>query len=158
MERSRDPSLIAEFKRLQRTNIENTVTMLRSIRNIYGENVIRAASAGCASLTRQRWRDLTEDRRDRSIEALFGLLWEDSRQLISYEVVNRDSKSLTLKVNSCFWADEFRRIKAADIGYELCCISDFYIAETFNSAIMYIQGKTIMKGYDCCIHSYAIGK
>jgi hypothetical protein len=158
MDRSGDPLFTAEYKRWQRINIENTVTMLRSIRNLYGENVIRAAMAGYASLIRQRWRDLSKDRKDLSIEALFGLLWEESKNLISYEVVNKDSKSLTLKVNSCFWADEFRRIKATDIGYELCCITDFYIADTFNPAIMYRQGKTIMKGDDCCTHSYAMGK
>lgn len=46
MDRSGDPLFTAEYKRWQRINIENTVTMLRSIRNLYGENVIRARYGG----------------------------------------------------------------------------------------------------------------
>jgi hypothetical protein len=158
MERFDDQLITPEFKRSQRTNIENMVTMLRSIRNTFGENVIRLAWGGYASLIRQRWRNICNDQKDRSIQALFGLQWEGSKKLISYEITNEDAKSLTLKVNSCFWAEEFKRLRATDIGYEYCCIPDFYVAEIFNPSIMYVQGKNIMRGDDSCIHSYAIGK
>jgi hypothetical protein len=77
---------------------------------------------------------------------------------MSYKTTNRNTKSLTLKVNSHFCAEEFMRLRATDIGYKYRCIPDFCVAETFNSAVMYIQGKNLMRGDDCCIHSYAIGK
>ena len=151
-------TLTPEFKRLQRTNIENIVTMLRAIRNTFGENVIRLAWGGYSSLIRQRWRNICNDKKDRSIDALVKLQWEGAKNIMPYEIVNKDSKSLTLKVNSCFWASEFQRLKATDIGYEYCCIPDFYSAEVFNPSIMYVQGKNLMRGDDCCVHSYAIGK
>lgn len=151
-----DALFTEEYKRWQRSNIENIVVMLRSIRNLHGESVIKVASAAYASLIRQRWKEIAKERKELGINELFTLLWEDSRRLISYEIINRSDSLLTLKVNSCFWADEFNRMKAADIGYELCCMADFYIVESFNPKIVYRRGKTLMKGDDCCDHSYTL--
>jgi hypothetical protein len=151
-----DAPFTEEYKRWQRSSIENIVVMLRSIRNLHGESVIKVASAAYASLVRQRWKEIAKERNKLDIGELFGLLWEDSKRLISYEVINRSSSLLTLKVNSCFWADEFNRMKAADIGYELCCMADFYIVEAFNPEIIYKRAKTLMKGDDCCDHSYTL--
>ena len=156
MENPPDRQLIEEYKRWQRTNINNIVTMLRSIVNLHGEGVLKIASAAYSSLMRQRWRKIAEESNDRSIEALFGRLWEGSKDLIQFEVSRRTVDSLALKVNSCFWADEFRRAGGADIGYELCCMADFHIVEVFNPEISYRRMKTLMKGDDCCDHLYMI--
>jgi hypothetical protein len=151
-----DRRLIEEYKRWQRSNIENTVAMLKSIINLHGEGVLKVASAAYSSLMRQRWRKIAEESNDRSIEELFRRLWEGSKDLIHFEVTQKTSDSLALKVNSCFWADEFRRAGGANIGYELCCMADFYIVEVFNPEISYRRMRTLMQGNNCCDHLYTI--
>jgi hypothetical protein len=156
MEFPSDRQLVEGYKRWQRSNIENIVAMLKSIQNLHGEGVLKVAAAAYSSLMRQRWKKIAEASNDRGIEELFRRLWEGSRDLISFEVTRRTIGSLRLKVNSCFWADEFKRVGAADIGYELCCMADFYIVEVFNPEITYRRAKTLMKGNDCCDHLYTM--
>nr|MDO8098991.1 L-2-amino-thiazoline-4-carboxylic acid hydrolase [Candidatus Njordarchaeota archaeon] len=155
MERPSGIWFVEEYKKWQRDNIEVIVAMLRSLRNLYGEKVINVASAAYLSTMRQRWRRIGEESEERDIGGLFKRLWENSKSLFSYEVIRKDENSLELKVNSCFWADEFRRLNAADIGFELCCMADFYIVEGFNPAIKYKRNKTLMKGDNYCDHHYA---
>jgi hypothetical protein len=156
MESPSDRQFVEEYKRWQRSNIENIVAMIRSIGNLYGEGVIKVASAAYSSLMRQRWRKIAEETNDKGIEGLFRRLWEGSKYLISFEVTHKSFDSLALKANSCFWADEFRRLGAIDIGYELCCMADFYIVEVFNPEIIYKRTKTLMRGDDCCDHLYTM--
>jgi len=155
MERPSGVWFVEEYKKWQRDNIEATVAMLRSLRNLYGERVINVASAAYQSTMRQRWKRIGEESEKKDIDGLFNRLWETSKSLFSYEVTHKDENSLELKVRSCFWADEFRRLNAADIGFELCCMADFYIVEGFNPTIEYKRNKTLMKGDDCCDHRYA---
>ncbi|WXG43456.1 MAG: L-2-amino-thiazoline-4-carboxylic acid hydrolase [Promethearchaeati archaeon SRVP18_Atabeyarchaeia-1] len=156
MESPRNSQFAEEYKKWQRSNIENIVSMLRSIGNLYGEGVFKVASAAYSSLMRQRWKQIAEVTNDRSIEGLFRKLWDESRDLISFEVSNRSPDSISLNVKSCFWANEFKRLHAVDIGYELCCMTDFYIVEVFNSEITYRRTKTLMKGDDHCDHQYSM--
>jgi hypothetical protein len=153
---SPDRQFVEEYKRWQRSNIDNIVAMLKSIVNLHGEGVLKVASAAYSSLMRQRWRKIAEGSNDRSIEELFRRLWKDSKDLIQFEATRKTIDSLALKVGSCFWADEFRRAGGADIGYELCCMADFYIVEVFNPEITYRRTKTLMKGDECCDHLYTM--
>jgi hypothetical protein len=158
MEGSRDGLFMEEYKTWQRTNIENIVAMLRPMQSLHGENVIKLASVAYLSLIRQRWKRIGDESGNRSMSELFSRLWETSKSLFSYEVVQKDENSLLLVVSSCFWADEFRRLGAPEIGYELCCMADFYITEGFNPSIIYSRDKTIMRGDSYCDHHYVMAR
>jgi hypothetical protein len=155
MERPSDIWFVEEYKKWQRDNIEAIVSMLRSMRNLYGEKVINVASVAYLSTMRQRWKKIGEESEKKDIVELYNKLWENSRSLFSYDVLHKDDDSLDLKVNSCFWAEEFRRLNASDIGFELCCMADFYIVEGFNPTIEYKRTKTLMKGDSYCDHHYS---
>jgi predicted ArsR family transcriptional regulator len=155
MERPSGVWFVEEYKKWQRDNIEAIVAMLRTMRNLYGEKVINVASVAYLSTMRQRWKRIGEESEKADIDGLYSKLWENSKSLFSYEVLHKDKDSLDLNVNSCFWAEEFRKLNAADLGFELCCMADFYIVEGFNPTIKYIRTKTIMKGDRYCDHHYA---
>ena len=70
------------------------------------------------------------------------------------EIVEDTAAAFELKVTECIWADTFRRMDAADIGYCAVCWGDYSWAESFNDKISLVRDKTLMQGHECCNHRY----
>lgn len=55
----------------------------------------------------------------------------------------------------CMWADIYRSLDAADIGFWIC-EGDGPVAAAINPSIHFERTKTLMQGDDCCDHVYYV--
>lgn len=76
------------------------------------------------------------------------------KNALTKEVVEDTDRVFELKVTECIWADTFRSMQAAEIGYALVCWGDYAWAEGFNPKIKMVRDKTLMQGHECCNHRY----
>lgn len=63
-------------------------------------------------------------------------------------------QTLNLQVTECLWAQTFREMDAADLGYIMVCHPDFPMAQAFHPNIKLERTKTLMQGDTCCNHTY----
>jgi hypothetical protein len=77
-----------------------------------------------------------------------------ARHVLTFEIVEDTPQAFGVKVTECLWADTFRRMGAADIGYALICYRDYADCQGFNPKITMVRSKTLMQGDDCCNHRF----
>lgn len=70
------------------------------------------------------------------------------------EEVEIGPKRYVFIMRKCHWAETFRELGAADLGYALNCSSDFAYARCFNPKLRLERSKTLMQGDDCCEFVY----
>lgn len=73
---------------------------------------------------------------------------------VTFTIIEDTEKAWEVKITECLWANTFRGLDAADIGYAFVCHGDFAMARLNNPKIRLIRTKTLMQGHDCCNHRY----
>ena len=76
------------------------------------------------------------------------------KHVVTKKDVRRTEKSLEYKVTECLFAEVFREMDAADIGYATQCFPDFAVASFSNPTRKLIRTKTLMQGQDFCDFRY----
>jgi hypothetical protein len=80
-------------------------------------------------------------------------IWQ---HVLTYEIVEDTPKAFEVKVTECLWAATFLEAKATDIGYAVCCHSDYASAQGFNPNLEMVRTKTLMQGDAFCNHRYVM--
>ena len=88
-------------------------------------------------------------------QAAYGVLIKHSSQKIfegahEMEVVERSPNRSVSNIRKCIWAETFRSLGAADIGYLWECKQDYVLASTIHPRFKMKRTKTLMQGDDCC--------
>jgi hypothetical protein len=58
--------------------------------------------------------------------------------------------SYEMKITECLWAQTFREVNAADLGFATLCYGDEAMAAAFDPRLKLTRTKTLMNGDDCC--------
>lgn len=82
---------------------------------------------------------------------IFDRLTEDA---YAAQVVESTDKVRELKVTACFYAETYREVDAAEIGYFTHSHPDFVLADAFDPRMKLYRTKTLMQGDDCRNHRY----
>lgn len=90
----------------------------------------------------------------RDLAAMRAILWDQVGDDLDYTIEEQTPAHLKMCVTRCLWADMFRKLDAAELGYALYCASDYGYCEGLNPNITFTRTKTIMQGDDCCDHTY----
>ena len=93
----------------------------------------------------------------RDLNAVMELLWDQMVDETEFKVVERTKTILRLRVSKCLFADEMRRLGAADIGGAFYCAYDHGFCQGLNPAMRFTRTKTLMSGDECCDHTYEMG-
>jgi L-2-amino-thiazoline-4-carboxylic acid hydrolase len=73
---------------------------------------------------------------------------------LDYDVVERSPDAFDVNVTGCRYAQFYRELGAAELGFLLVCSSDFPMAEGFGSNIELTRTQTIMQGAGHCDFRY----
>lgn len=76
------------------------------------------------------------------------------KHVLTRKDFKRTEKSAEWKVTECLFADTFREMDAADIGYATQCYPDFAAAATATPKCKLFRTKTLMQGHDYCDFRY----
>lgn len=69
---------------------------------------------------------------------------------LTIQGIEATPKSLEIKINECLWAQTFREVNAADLGFASICYGDEAMAAAFDPRLKLTRTKTLMNGDDCC--------
>lgn len=64
--------------------------------------------------------------------------------------IARTPESYEIKITECLWAQAFREVNAADLGFATICHGDEAMAAAFDPRLKLTRTKTLMSGDDCC--------
>ena len=90
----------------------------------------------------------------RDLSAMLDILWNQVGDDLDYTIEEQTPEHMKMCVTRCMWADMFRKLGAADLGYAFYCASDYGYCQGLNPNITFTRTKTIMQGDDCCDHTY----
>jgi hypothetical protein len=110
----------------------------------------------CADETRGYWSELARNEGGGTLDDLVRLLWKPLPELGFEFTSERRSNGLQFCVTSCPHRELATALgdNAADWLYALVCAGDPHIAASFDPPIRFQRTKTLMRGYDCCDHTY----
>ena len=92
----------------------------------------------------------------RDLATIMDILWNQMGDTAEFTVEENSPDLLRLRVTRCLFADEMRKLNAADIGLAFYCAYDYGFCQGLNPAIKFTRTKTLMQGDDCCDHTYEL--
>lgn len=92
----------------------------------------------------------------RDLDTVMEVLWDQMGDLAEFTVEERSPERLELRVTRCLFADEMRRLGAADIGLAFYCAYDDGFCQGLNPAMTFTRTRTLMQGDECCDHTYEL--
>jgi len=92
----------------------------------------------------------------RDLDTIMEILWNQTGDTAELTVEEKSPNLLRLRVTRCLFADEMRKLNAADIGLAFYCAYDYGFCQGLNPAIKFTRTKTLMQGDDCCDHTYEL--
>ena len=76
-------------------------------------------------------------------------LWSQD-DAVTFDLVEMTAEKITMNVTRCRYAEMYRELGMADLGFTLSCARDFAMVEGFNPEIKLERTQTLMEGADCC--------
>lgn len=130
------------------------VSLFRNLIKSYGSGMIDVIRENTVSQAAERLR--TAEIPVRDLNAILESLWYHTEYTHSYSVEEHTGRLLKLRVTRCLFAEEMRKHKAEEIGDAFYCAYDYGFCHGLNPDISFSRSKTLMKGHDCCDHSYTL--
>jgi len=132
--------------------MQERAALFRKLVDRFGSGVLDVVAQETASRAQAAPESANLERRD--LESVMEILWDQMVEGTEFEVLERSVKRLELRVTRCLFADEMRRLDAADIGDVFYCAYDAGFCRGLSPAIRFTRTKTLMAGDDCCNHTY----
>lgn len=123
------------------------ITSLRFLENQFGKGAVESFVEWKNEKTKREWSEKSKTAGRSDPEYLFRLFNENVHD---YDVIEKNSKKLEVKVYQCKHAEVFRTFNAEEMGKRIICMVDHAIVEGFNSEIQFRRPSMLMDGDDCC--------
>ena len=116
-------------------------------------------------ITADNWaagiQEMTKDIKERSIENIAKLVASmlsstPYSTALKYEITQQDDKVLEIKYSKCLFAEIFKEMNAADIGWALECSAGNTVAKIYNPDIKFSNPNNLMKGDSSCIERFEL--
>jgi predicted ArsR family transcriptional regulator len=139
---------------LQRRKIEGRVLIpfIHELREKYGEDAMRevleATIRKLAATDGAAWAE-TYGRSTASLRKVAQQVWAGGGAQ-EVEIVGESDDHLDFNVTHCGYAEFYKELGLADIGYRIHCNRDFAMIAGFNSELELSRKQTIMQGAACC--------
>lgn len=141
---------------LQKRDAREKAHLFKALTERFGDEVLRIVERFVIADTKARLGKAEIPRRD--IEGIMENLWNRTQSTHEFQIERKTPRSLKLRVTRCLYAEEMRKWNAADIGFAFYCSYDYGFCEGLNPRMTFKRTKTLMKGDDCCDHTYELGK
>jgi hypothetical protein len=84
-------------------------------------------------------------------------LWSQD-DAVTFDVLELTPEKISMNTTRCRYAEMYRELGMADLGFALSCARDFALVEGFNPKIKLERTQTIMEGADHCDFRFALPK
>ena len=117
--------------------------LVKMLENITNEDWAKAIKAA------------TSDMEDKSIDSYAKMMTDIMNMppynaIFDYQITEQSEKVLEVKYNKCLFAEVFKEMDAANIGWALQCSSGESSVKAFNPKMTFSNSKNMMKGDEYC--------
>ena len=77
-----------------------------------------------------------------------------SSHIVTVTYPEETPKKFVIRITECLHAKIFKELNATDLGYIMCCHSDFALAQAYHPKIKLRRTKTLMQGDSHCDQTY----
>jgi hypothetical protein len=139
---------------LQRREIEARIVgpLLRAMESEFGrDRTLSLVQRVITDLAQQAGAEMARALADHSLTAFASCLsrWQEGGAL-ELEVLEQTDDTLSFNVTRCRYAELYRDLGLADLGFSLSCQRDGALAEGFDPSIHLTRTQTIMEGASHC--------
>jgi hypothetical protein len=148
--------LVELYKRLKRIEIRRLVDITRKLQQKYGPQVADDIAEVLTERVHEKWDNMNKG--DASLHKLYELMWDKREGIVDKNIEVKKDDELRLRVSKCFYAEEYKKLGAQDLGYKYSCMCEYPAVDVFNPRISFRRFKTLMQDCDYCDHCYKIVK
>lgn len=149
-----EKELLDIYKKLKKNEIKRMVNITRRLQQKYGPQVADEIAEVLTEEAHDKWS--LKEKGDAGLNELYRLIWKKKEGVIDQEIEARGAEELRLKVKDCFFATEYKKLGAQDLGYKYCCMYEYPVVDVFSPRIRFTRYSTLMQGADHCDHCYRI--
>ena len=123
------------------------------------QRALEIAREVIVSLARESGEMLRQLAGDNSLEQFArGLPLWNRDDALSFDIPESTPEKLSMNVTRCRYAEMYKELGLADLGFTLSCGRDYAMVEGFNPKIKLERTQTIMEGSDHCDFRYTLEK
>ncbi len=151
---TKDKEFIEFYKKIKRNEIKRMVNITRKLQQKYGPQIADEIAEVLTEEAHNKWR--LKEKGDAGLEELYKLIWVKKEGVIGQEIETKKTGELCLRVKDCFFASEYKKLGAEDLGYKYCCMHEYPVVDVFDPRIRFTRYNTLMQGSEYCDHCYRI--
>lgn len=148
------PETLEERLQRLRGELHQRAALFKKLIEEFGPGVLDVTRQHVIDSTQAQFEHMPLPQRD--LAAVKSLLWDHVGDDLEYSVEEDTPERLKMRVTRCIWADELRKLDAADLGYAFYCCWDYGFCQGLNPEMTFTRTRTLMQGDDCCDHTYEL--
>jgi len=149
-----DKELVEFYRRLKRNEIRRLVEITRKLQQKYGPQVADDIAEVLTERAHEKWNSMNKG--DANLNALYDLMWANREGIVDKVIEVKEDNKLKIRVTKCFYADEYKKLNAQDLGYKFSCMCEYPAVDVFNPRISFRRHRTLMQDCEHCDHCYII--
>ena len=146
-----------EFTAEQKFRIHHFTEMaklIRAFKEDFGNEAYKTVIKHKGEQAFNEWKEIAANRDTNTIHDLIELLWKPlENEGFEYEVTETEP-GIHVNCTKCSLYELAKYCGITEELFYLCCETDPYITEGFNSNIGFKRTKTLMQGHECCDNFY----
>lgn len=137
--------------------LTNNIGIYKGLEKELGsDNLIKMLQKITADNWAEGIKEMTKDIKERNIENYAKLIASIMSSTpystaINYEITQQDEKVLEIKYTKCLFAEIFREMDAADIGWAIHCSAGDTMMKVYNPKMKLSNPSNLMKGDSYCV-------
>ena len=131
------------------------ITAISAIRKNYGEEGVEVIHEAFKKRAVEIGKKRALKTQDKSLLAFCSSLEKGCGGTHKWHKVKSTKTCQAYRFTYCMWADVFKQLGVADIGFWIC-EGDEPVVTAFNDHIGFKRTMTLMEGDDCCDHVYFV--
>jgi hypothetical protein len=146
-----------DYIEVEEKYIEERIKILKTLEKKFGKRVIELAADAKKKIIYKRIKEQYKEIIPVNMDQFFRIIFSDFEginKITDFTVLEKTKKHIKVRMNKCWYAEIYRKLKAGDIGHKMVCMMDPVMNKALNPKIKMSRPKKLMLGHKFCIFEY----
>ena len=146
-----------DYLDVEKKYIEERITVLKALEKKFGKMAIDLAADAKQEIIYKRLKEQYKEIIPVNMDQFFRIIFKDFEginKITDFTVLDKTGSHLKVRMNKCWYAEIYRKLKAGSIGHKMVCMMDPVMNKALNPRIKMSRPKKLMLGHDFCLFEY----
>jgi hypothetical protein len=146
-----------DFLGVEEKYIEERIEILKALEKKFGKRVIDLAAEAKKKVINKRMKEQYREIIPVNMDQFFRIIFSDFEgidKITDFTVLDKTKSHLKVRINKCWYAEIYRKLKAGDIGHKLVCMMDPVMNKALNPKIKMSRPNELMLDHKFCMFEY----